>query len=122
MATINTAMKTIAVIRGFQITVLRVGSAVDVNCFVICMEKGTEVHKSLRGKNLGTKYGLPEGYFVLQSKEAYMDDKTWAKVVKVVASGIREMAVSNVAFVFSILFSTYLTLHIRSSKFSLNDS
>ena len=122
MATINTAMKTIAVIRGFQITVLRVGSAAGVNVPVIFLIKGTKGYPRLSGNNLVTKYVFPEGSCVIPNKAAYMDDKTWAKVVKVVASGIREMAVSNVAFVFSILFSTYLTLHIRSSKFSLNDS
>ena len=85
------------------------------------MEKGTEVHKSLRGKNLGTKYGLPEGYFVLQRKEAYMDDNTWEKVVKVVAPGIRKMAVSNVDFVCSNLLYTYLNLNLCSSKLSADD-
>ena len=47
-----------------------------------------------------------------------MDDETWAKVVKVVSHGIRKMAVSNVAFVCSMLFSTYLNLHLCSSKSS----
>ena len=69
-----------------------------------------------------TKYGLPEGSCVITNKAAYMDDETWAKLVKVVAPGIRKMVVSNVAFVCSILFSTYLTLHIYSSKFSADDS
>ena len=50
-----------------------------------------------------------------------MDDKTWAKVVKVVAPGIRKMAVSNVAFVCSNLFYTYITLHLGSAKFSEDD-
>ena len=50
-----------------------------------------------------------------------MDDKTWAKVVKVVAPGIRKMAVSNIAFACSILFSTYLTLHLCYSKLYADD-
>ena len=85
---------------------------------VIFLEKGTKVQPRLRGNNLVTKYGLPEGSCVIPNKTAYMDDETWAKVVKVVAPGIRKMAVSNVDFVCSILFSTYLTLHLCSSKFS----
>ena len=47
-----------------------------------------------------------------------MDDETWAKAMKVVSPGIRKMVVSNVAFVWSILFYTYLTLHLCSSKLS----
>ena len=35
-------------------------------------------------------------------RQTNMDDETWAKVVKVVAPGIRKMAVSNVVFVCSI--------------------
>ena len=58
------------------------------------------------------KYVFPEGSCVITNKAAYMDDETWVKVVKVVAPGIRKMAVRNVAFVFSILFSTYLNLHL----------
>ena len=68
-----------------------------------------------------TKYGFPEGSCVIPNKAAYMDNETWAKVVKVVALSIRKMAVRNVAFVCSILFSTYLTLHLRSSKLSADD-
>ena len=59
---------------------------------------------------------------MIPNKSEYMDNETWAKVVKVVAPGIRKMAVKNVAFVCSILFSTYLTLHICSSKFSADDT
>ena len=58
---------------------------------------------------------------MIPNKAAYMDDETWAKVVKVVAPGIRKMAVRNVAFVCSNLFSTYLTLHLFSSKLSEDD-
>ena len=79
---------------------------------VIFLEKGTKVHPSLRGNNLVTKGGLIEGSFVIPNKAAYMDDETWEKVVKVVAPGIRKMAVSNVAFVRYILFSTPLFLQI----------
>ena len=79
---------------------------------VIFMAKGKKVHPRLRGNNLVTKYRFTEESCVIPNKEAYMDDETWAKVLKVVAPGIRKMAVINVAFVFSILFSTYLTLHL----------
>ena len=95
----------------FSITVFRVGSAAGVNGPVIFLEKGTNVHPRLRGNNLVTKYGLTEGSCVIPNKAAYMDDETWAKVVKVVAPGIRNMAVSNVAFVCSNLFYYYLTLY-----------
>ena len=54
-------------------------------------------------------------------KAAYMGDETWAKVVKVVAPGIRKMEVSNVACVLPILFSIYLTLRLCPSKFSADD-
>ena len=80
------------------------------------------MHPRLRANNLVTKYGLPEVYCVIPNKAAYVVDKTWAKVVKVVAPGIRKMAVINVAFVCSVLFSTYVTLHLCSSKFSADDS
>ena len=72
----------------------------------------------MRGNNLAIKYVFPEVSCVITNKSAYMDDKTWVKVVKVVAPGIRKMAVINVAFVFSILFSTYLNLHLFYSKSS----
>ena len=57
---------------------------------VIFLEKGTEVHPRMRGKNVVTKYGLPEGSCIIPNKTAYMDDKTWAKMVKVVAPVIRK--------------------------------
>ena len=57
------------------------------------------MHPRLIGNNLVTKYVFPEGSCVIPNKAAYMDDETWAKVVKVVAPGIRKMAVSNVDFV-----------------------
>ena len=50
-----------------------------------------------------------------------MDDDTWEKVVKVVAPGIIKMKVSNVACVFPILLSIYITIHIYPSKFSSDD-
>ena len=100
----------------FSITVLRVGSAAGVNGPVIFLAKGKKVHPRLRGNNLVTKYGFPEGSCVIPNKAAYMDNKTWVKVVKFLALGIRKMAVSNVAFVCYILFSTYLTLHLCYSK------
>ena len=102
----------------FSITVLRVGSEAGVNGPVILMAKGETLHPRLRGNNLVTKYELPEVSCVIPNKASCMDDKTWVKVVKVVAPDIRKMAVSNVCFVCSILFSTYLTLHLCSSKFS----
>ena len=106
----------------FSITVLRVGIAAGVNGLVIFLAKGTKVHTRLRGNNLVAKHGLPEGSCVISNKAAYMDDETWAKVMKVVAPDIRKMAVINFDFVCSILFSTYLTLHLCSSKLSANDS
>ena len=75
------------------------------------------MHPRLRDNNLVTKYVLPEGSCVIPNKAEYVDDETWAKVV---ALGIRKMAVINVAFVCSVLFSTYLTLLLCSSKFSAN--
>ena len=69
-----------------------------MNSTFIFLEKGKKVHPRLRGNNLVTKYGLPEGSCVIPNKAAYMYDETWAKVVKVVAPGIRKMAVKNVAF------------------------
>ena len=57
------------------------------------------MHQRLRVNNLVIKYGLPKESCVITHKAAYVDDETWAKVVKVVAPGIRKMAVSNVTFV-----------------------
>ena len=88
----------------FSITVLRVWSAAGVNGPVIFLEKETKVHPRLRGNNLVIKYGFPEGSCVIPNKAAYMDDETWAKVVRLVALGIRKMAVSNVSF-FSLVYS-----------------
>ena len=76
------------------------------------------MHPRRRDNNLVTKYGLPEGSCVIPNKAAYVDDETWSKVV---APGIRKMAVINVAFVCSVLFSTYINLHLCSSKLSTDD-
>ena len=106
----------------FSITVLLVSSAEGRNGTVVFMVKVKKVHQSLRGKNLVAKYGFPEVSCVIPNKAAYMNDETWAKVVKVVAPGIIKMEVSNVAFFCSILFSNYITLHICTSKLSVDDS
>ena len=57
----------------FSITVLRVGSVAGVNGPVIFLAKGTKVHPRLRGNNLVTKYGFPEGSCVIPNKAEYMD-------------------------------------------------
>ena len=43
----------------FSITVLRVGSVVDVNGPVIFLAKSTKFHRSMRFNNLVTKYVIP---------------------------------------------------------------
>ena len=58
-------------------------------------------------------YGFPEGSCVIPNKVAYMGDENCEKVVKVVAPGIIKMKVSDVACVFHILFSIYLTIYIH---------
>ena len=88
---------------------------------VIFPGKGTKVHQRLRGNNFVTKYLFIEGSCLTPNKAAYMVDETWEKVVKVVAPGIRKMAVSIVAFFCSILFSTYLTIHLCPYKLSADD-
>ena len=105
----------------FSITVLRVGSAAGLNGPVIFLAKGKNLHPRLKGTNLATRSGFPEVFCVIPNKASYMDDETWAKVVKVVAPGIRKMDVSNVACVFPILFSIYLTLRICPSRLSSDD-
>ena len=69
-----------------------------VNGLVVFLEKGTKVRPRLRGNNLVTKYGFPEGSCVFPNKAAYMDDETWEKVVKLVSPCIRKTKVRNVAF------------------------
>ena len=88
---------------------------------VIFLTKGTKAYHRLKGTNLVTRYGLSKGSCVIPNKAAYMNYETWAKVVKVLDHGIRKMKVSNVACVFPILFSIYLTLRICTSKFSSDD-
>ena len=88
---------------------------------VIFLAKGTNVHPRLRVNTLVIKYGLTEGSRVIPKKESYMDDEIWPKVVKVAALGIRKMVVRNVAFVCSILLSSYLNLHLSYSKFSADE-
>ena len=58
---------------------------------------------------------------MIPNKVAYVDDKNWMREVKVVAPGIRKMKASNVDYVFPILFSIYITLHIFPFKFSADD-
>ena len=74
------------------------------------------MHPRIIGTNLVTRYGLLEVSCVISNKSAYMDDETWAKVMKVLASGVRKMKAINVACVFTILFSIYLTIHLFPSK------
>ena len=88
---------------------------------VIFLTKGKKVQYRLKGTNLVTRYGLPERSCLIPNKAAYLDDETWAKVIKVVAPGIRKMKVSNVTCIFPILFSIYLTIHLCPSKFSSDD-
>ena len=105
----------------FSITFIQAGDAAGVNGPVIFLEKRTKVGPRLRGNNLVTKYGFPEGSCVVPNKASYMDDETWAKVVKVVAPGIIKMNVSNIACVSPILFSIYLTIHLCPSKLFADD-
>ena len=72
---------------------------------VIFLANGTNVHPRLRCVKILTQYKLIEGSCVILNKAAYTDDETWAKVVKVVAPGIRKIKVINVAYVLTILFS-----------------
>ena len=88
---------------------------------VIFLTKGETVHPSLIGTNLVTRYGFTVGYFVIPNKAAYMDDKTWVKVVKLVAPGIRKIKVINVSCVFPVLFSIYISLHICPFKLFPDD-
>ena len=93
-------------------TVLWVGIAEGVNFPVIFLTKDTKVHQRLRDNNFVTKNGLPKGSCVITNKSAYMDENTWVKLVTVVASSNRKLAVRNIAFVCCILFSTYLTIYL----------
>ena len=95
----------------FSIIVLQIGSETVVNGWVVLLEKGTLLHFRIRSTNLVTWYGFSKGSCVIPKKLEYMDDKTWAKVVKVVAPAIRKMKVSNVACVW-IFYFIYLYLQI----------
>ena len=53
---------------------------------------------------------------MIPNKAAYMDDETWADVVKVVDPSIRKMKVSNVACVFTNLLYVHLIIHICPYK------
>ena len=93
-----------------------------VNGPLLFMAKGEKLHPRLRYKNLVTTYGFTERFFVIPNKVAYTDDKTSEKLVRVAAPGIRKMKVSNIACVFPILLSIYLTFHICPCKFSADDT
>ena len=73
---------------------------------MIFLEKVTKVNPSIRGTNLVTIYGFPEGSYVIPNKAAYMDDETLV-VVKVVAPGTRKMKVSKL-LVFFLSYSLYI--------------
>ena len=85
---------------------------------VIFISKVTKLQPRLRCNNLVTRYVFPEGYCVIPNKSAYMDNNTWAKVVKLLSPDIRKIKGSNVACVIPILLYIYLTLHLCTSKFS----
>ena len=51
-----------------------------------------------------------------------MDDYIWSEVVKGVAPGIGKIKARDVAYVFIILFSIYLNLHLSPSKLSADDT
>ena len=63
----------------------------------IFLGKGTNVYQRLRSNNFVIKYVLPEVSFVVPKKAAYLGDKAWAKVMKVLAPCIRKVLVINVA-------------------------
>ena len=83
-----------------------------MNSPVIFLAKRTKVHPSFRSNNLVTIHGFTEGSCAITYKESYMDDETWAKVVKVVSPGIIKTKVNDIACVLPILFSTYLTIYL----------
>ena len=89
---------------------------------MIFLANGTKAHPRLIGNNLVTKYGLPEGSCVIPNKSAYTKDETWEKVLKFLAPGIRKMVVINVDLFCSILFSTYLNVHLCPFKLYADDS
>ena len=78
-----------------------------MNGAVIFLENGKKVHPTLRCNNLVTSYGFTEESYFIQKKAAYMDDETWAKVVKVLTPGIRKMKLINVTCIF-LFYSLYI--------------
>ena len=70
-----------------------------MNCPVIFLSKGTNVHPRLRDTNLVTRYGFSEVSCVITNISECIDDKAWEMVVKVVFPGIRKMKVRSVACV-----------------------
>ena len=92
----------------FPITFLRVGNTACVNGPVISLTKGASVHPSLIGNDLVTRYGFPEGSCVITKKGVYADDETWAKVVKVVAPGIRKFKARDFTFLFFLFYSLHI--------------
>ena len=74
---------------------------------VIFLAKWTNVNPRIRGNNLVSRYGLPEESCVIPNKAEYNDDETWLNLLKMLASGIRKMKVSNVAYLLPI-FSLYI--------------
>ena len=74
-----------------------------MNVSVIFISKGTLLHPSLRGTNLVTRYGFPEGSCIILNK---------------VTCGIRKMRVRYVSFVLLIVLYIYPPLHICPSKLS----
>ena len=95
----------------FSIKLLRVGSAAGVNVPMVFLTKGTNVHPRLRVTNLVTRYGFPEGSFIIPNRSGYTDDENRVKVVKVVSPGIRRMKVINL-LVFFLFYSLSIQLSI----------
>ena len=58
-----------------------------------------------------TEYGLPEVSCAILNKLAYMDAEIWAQVAKVVAPGIRKMAVEQCCF-----YLLYFILNLSKSS------
>ena len=78
-----------------------------MNGSLVFLEKGFLLHLRIRGNNLVTRNGFPEGSCNVPNKGAYMDYETCTKVVKVVSSGIRKINVRNVD-----LFCQFYSLYI----------
>ena len=78
---------------------------------LILMAKGDLVYPCIIGTNLVIQCRYTEGYCVITKKSAYMYDKTWLKVMKVIALVIRKIKVGNF-YVFLLVFSIYLTSYL----------